>query len=633
MALDEAYRTAELIIEETRRTRGKGLNLVGLNLERLPESLSHLTQLQDLNLSNNQLVTLPEWLGEFTKLESLDLSHNQLTVLPEQLKKFTKLRLLNVSSNQLSTLPESLSRLAAQGRLKELYLQENPALGLPDEVLGPKPPMELLDYYFSTRGDGGQALRELRLIVVGRPKVGKTSLVKRLRGLPMDPFEAETHGIDILPLDLRCPDGPLYARLWDFGGQHVLHAMHEFFLRSRCLYLLVVEQRTSDGERDLTYWLQLIRSYAGDAPVVVALNQSKGIPRSLARAALERDYGPIFAWVPTECESEEKVIGANATIEALRKALADAAASMPEPRKLFPKKWLRIKQWLEGMKEPYLDYSTYAKCCSDLHEEDPVQQAALAQTMDELGVALNYARDPRLRDTTVLRPNWLANGIYALLRANILTPVLLAPEGILTEEKVGEILAVADQFKVLKAAEYPREKWAFLLRLMGLFQLSLALDEQGQRYLVPTLLPADEPPESAEPDGPNVVKLRYEFDVVPGPLVGRLLVRLYALIDGRKAWQRGAQLRYGQAQGRVRADLGETYVYATVAGSGHDRDELLEMIREALKEMFREYERLRVVEQWWHGKDWVPRSTLETFGVLPSEADRTDAMPRAGGAP
>jgi len=125
------------------------------------------------------------------------------------------------------------------------------------------PPKEILDYYFATRGDRGEELRELRLIVVGRPKVGKTSLIKRLLGRPMDPLEAETHGIDILPLDLTCPDGPLHARVWDLAASTLLHAMHEFFLRSRCLYLLVVEQRANDVERELTYWLQLIRSYAG----------------------------------------------------------------------------------------------------------------------------------------------------------------------------------------------------------------------------------------------------------------------------------------------------------------------------------------------------------------------------------
>ena len=560
-------------------TQLQWLHLGENQLTALPESLGQLTQLRELYLGTNQLEALPESLGQLTQLQSLDLPRNQLTALPESLGQLTQLRELNLADNQLTALPESLGELATKGVLQGIYLHENPALGMPDEVLGgrwidsgtarpPKPPKEILDYYFSTRGQAGQALRELRLIVVGRPKVGKTSLIKRLRGLPMDLNEVETHGIDILPLDLQCHDGPLYARVWDFGGQHVLHAMHEFFLRSRCLYLLVVEQRTSDVERDLTYWLQLIRSYAGDAPVVVALNQSKGIPRPLARAALEREYGPILGWAPTECESEAKVPGADATIEALRKALTEAAAAMPEPKKLFPKKWLEIKKWLEGMTEPYLEYATYAQHCRESHEDDPKQQAALAAAMDELGVALNYARDPRLRDTTVLRPNWLANGIYALLRANILTPNPLAPDGVLTVEKVGKILAVADQSKVLKAAEYPSEKWPFLLRLMNLFQLSFPLDEQGDRCLVPTLLPADEPPDSGEPDGPGVVRLRYEFNVVPGPLVGRLLVRLFALIDGRKAWQRGARLRYATAQARVWADLSETYVYATAAGGG-----------------------------------------------------------------
>jgi internalin A len=605
-------------------------------LKALPESLGQLARLETLDLSHNQLKALPESLGQLARLETLDLSTNQLTMLPESLGGLTQLQTVDLSSNQLTTLPELLRKLAS---LEELHLHGNPGLGLPDEVLGPrrhqsepgevpKLAWEILDYYFSTRGGGGEPLRELRLIVVGRPKAGKTSLIKRLRGLPMDLDERETHGIDILPLHLACHDGPLHARVWDFGGQHVLHAMHEFFLRRRCLYLLVVEQRVNDVERDLTYWLQLIRSYAGDAPVVVALNQSKGIARSLARAVLERDYGPIVAWVPTECEAEEKTPGADATIETLREALTKAAGEMKEPRQLFPVKWLAIKKWLEGMKEPYLDYATYARHCAELHEDDPKQQEALAATMDELGVALNYARDPRLRDTTVLRPNWLANGIYALLRANILTAKPLAPDGVLTIEKVGEILAAAEEAEVLKAAEYPPEKWPFLLRLMNLFQLSFPLDEEGRRYLVPTLLSADEPRESAEPDGANVVKLRYEFDVVPGPLMGRFLVRLFTLIEGRKVWQRGAQLRYATARARVWADLSETYVYATVGGEEHDRAELLEMIRETLKGMFCEYERLRVVEQWWHDGDWVPRGTLEKFGVLPREEEEDEnALP------
>ena len=81
----------------------------------------------------------------------------------------------------------------------------------------------------------------------------------------------------------------MQARVWDFGGQHVLHAMPEFFLTARSLYLLVL------GERDAAYWLQLIRSYAGPAPVVVALNKSGGRAREMDRRTLEDKCGPILA--------------------------------------------------------------------------------------------------------------------------------------------------------------------------------------------------------------------------------------------------------------------------------------------------------------------------------------------------
>ena len=40
-------------------------------------------------------------------------------------------------------------------------------------------------------------------------------------------------------LELACADGPVQARVWDFGGQHILYAMHEFFLTARSLYLLI----------------------------------------------------------------------------------------------------------------------------------------------------------------------------------------------------------------------------------------------------------------------------------------------------------------------------------------------------------------------------------------------------------
>ncbi|MGB8167999.1 MAG: COR domain-containing protein [Chthoniobacteraceae bacterium] len=611
------------------------LRLHNNQLTSVPEALGQLTALRLLNLGNNQLTSVPEALGQLTALHWLNLSDNQLTSVPEALEQLTSLQMLFLFSNQLTSVPEALRRLP---KLERLFLHDNPALGIPEDALGPtwqdvgnkatpKPPKEILDYYFSTRGGEGVALREMKLIVVGWGKAGKTTLVKRLAGEPMDPTERETHGILIRPIDLHCTDGGLKARVWDFGGQVILHSMHEFFLTARSLYLLVIEQRGDQAEKDAKYWLNLIRTYAPGAPVVIALNKSRGIERPIDRESLEQLYGPILAWVPTECLPEADCPGAEATIAALRTALTAAAEepTMPEPRKRFPKKWVEIKDWLEGLDQDgtnYLDYETFSRECTARGEPDPAKQAEVAALMHDLGVAMNYARDERLRDTTVLRPDWLANGIYAVLRANLFLPGQpLAPDAVLTRETLREIYKVAasDAVKMLKSHDYPREKSRFLLDLMNLFQLSFPISEDGERQLCPTLLQAEPPPGTDEPQGADRVQLRYEFAVVPAPLLPRFMVRTFSLIEQDKMWQRGAMLRYPGATARVWTTAEEKYVFATVAGPEGDRTDLLAIIRGTLTELFGEYRDLKVTEQRWFDGQWVPRQTLERFGVLEPE--------------
>ena len=642
-----AYDKAKQEIADCQKKKGTYLPLVDLRLTAIPPEIGELTHLKYLDISGNrltvlppqigllvnliqlfvtrtQIATLPSQIGQLTNLTHLNISHCQLTALPPEIGQLIKLTKLLLSYNQLTALPYELGRLMA---LKELLLHGNPGLGLPDDVLGPtfvsdspKPAREILDYYFSTRGKAGAALRELRLIVVGPPKAGKTSLIRRLNREELDKNESETHSIHIRPMDFTCRDGPMHTRVWDFGGQHVLHAMHEFFLSKRCLYLLVLEQRTERTEKDAKYWLRLIRSYAGDAPVVIALNQSRGVARPLARTELERDYGPIACWEPTECLSDAECPGAGATIEKLRAALTQSMDGMQEPRQLFPVKWKVIKDELEKMTEPFLDYPAFAaRCAKD--EPDPAKQEELAALMNDLGVALNYARDPRLRDTTVLRPDWLANGIYAILRANILTESPLVPDGVLTAEKLGPIYAAAQRAGMLRADEYPPAKYDFLLRLMGLFRLSFPLDDRDQKHLVPSLLSPDEPKDSAEPADADRIQLRYDFDVVPAPLIGRFLVGLFPLLEPGKVWKRGGCLRYALARAKVWIDVDEKSVFATIGGPDGDRKELLVMIRETMKQMFRDYRDLDVVEHWKHVGSFVPRPALERFKVLPPEED------------
>lgn len=603
----------------------RSLNLSNNNLQSLPDSISQLKNLRSLNASNNELTFIPESLEELNKLNSLSLGNNKIKKLPNSLCQLDELVFCSFTNNQLSALPDCFKKLK---RLNYLFLHENDDLGIPKEILGnishdkQALPSKILDYYFATRDNKGSELRELKLIVVGRGEAGKTSLIRRLNGESLNLAERETHGINITPLNLICHDGPVTARVWDFGGQHVLHAMHEFFLTSRSLYLLVLGEREDMAEHDAAYWLQLIRSYAGNAPVVIAINKNKGKSREMDRDSLERNYGPIVGWVSTECSE-----GYDATISNLRGELTKAANRMDEVRQLFPSKWWEIKQWLESMQTPYLDFEQYQTKCQELGEGDERNQKRLAGWLNDLGIAINYNDSKRLQNTTVLRPDWLANGIYAVLRANDTKhPSPLAPLATLTLDNLGEIYKGAEEIGMLQAADYPEEMWPFLIELMYLFQLAFPVDELGKKLLIPTLLQLEPPLNCEESKDSKRIRLRYQFNVVPGPLLPKLLVRTFSLISREKIWRRGAILSYGEAQARVWSTQDERWIQITAVGDKDDCQELLTMIRITLKELFYEYQNLKVVEQWEYYGEWVPRRTLEKFGVLESEQHEEDVF-------
>jgi len=107
------------------------LNLRGLRLTSLPDSISKLTALQKLDLSDNRLRELPDSISKLTALQKLDLSDNRLRELPESIGKLTALQKLDLSDNRLRELPESIGKLTV---LQWLDLSGHRLQKLPDSI-------------------------------------------------------------------------------------------------------------------------------------------------------------------------------------------------------------------------------------------------------------------------------------------------------------------------------------------------------------------------------------------------------------------------------------------------------------------------------------------------------------------
>ena len=290
------------------------LDLLGNQLTSLPESFGQLTSLTMLDLDDNQLTVIPESFGQLISLVGLDLRGNQLTTLPPEIDQLTALSTLDLSDNQLTMLPPEIGQLT----LDSLFLHGNPNLGLPNEVLGlPRYKVHresdrttaksILDYYFETRGEQGQALREIKLILVGRGEVGKSSMVDVLQRKKFVKNRKRTDGVAITPWEVKLSDGPAKVQMWDFGGQEIMHGTHQFFLTHRSLYVVMVDGRHDRAMQDAEYWLKLVRAFGGDSSVFIVMNRQKSDPFDLDRQYLADKYGvKLSHFFRTDCEKEER---------------------------------------------------------------------------------------------------------------------------------------------------------------------------------------------------------------------------------------------------------------------------------------------------------------------------------------
>lgn len=568
-------------IEQARRDRDTILWLDMLGLTELPAPIARLTQLRELSLAFNRLTQLPDFITRLTQLQWLDINSNRLIELPGNIGQLTQLQVLYLDGNQLSALPESLRNLT---QLKRLYLHGNKALRLPAEVLGstwleysatPANPNEILGYYFRMRA-GRRPLNEAKIILVGRGAVGKTSIVNQLVHKTFR-SERETEGIKITawPLTLR-KNEDVRLNVWDFGGQEIMHATHQFFLTERSIYLLVLNGRAGGEDADAEYWLKLIQSFGGNSPVIVVLNKSKEHPFDVNRSALEQKYPFIRGFVKTDCK-------ANLGIPELRRLVVQETDALEHLRDAFPAAWFSIKDSLAGMKKNYLSFDDYRAECARLGEKDPQAQESLAGYLHSLGIALNYREDPRLKDTHVLNPHWLTGGIYKILNADKL------------EQQKGEI-RLGDLPGMLDRKKYPKQMHPFILDLMKKFELCFSLPDEESRYLVPELLDKQEPTEAQDFRPEECLNFEYHYPVLPEGWLPRFIVRTHVLSDDTPRWRTGVVLKLEDNLALVRADVQDKKIFINVKGPVAGRRRLLSIIRANFDRMHADLPKLQPAE-------------------------------------
>lgn len=563
---------------------------------RLPDSLGELTALERLVLDSNQMGQIPEAIRRLQRLKSLDLRRNELTSLPAWIGDLAALEEMFLEENTLRRLPPSLKRLA---NLQRLCLHDNDGLKLPPEILGPRRSEEvvptlnnaaadILRYYFRAQRGPTRPLGEAKLILVGEGEVGKTSIVRQLvGGEAARPGEKRTEGIQITTWDLPAGpaegEAPIRLNVWDFGGQEIYYATHQFFLTQRTLYLLVIAGRAGEDQGRLHDWLRMIRSLGGDAPILVVVNKCEEHRAELNKSRLKKDYAPNLRGFHNVSCAQGK------GIDDLRKAIAREARALDHVNAPVPLAYFDIKAELaaEARTHDYLDYARYDQICRDHGLEEADERAQLLRQLHELGTVLNYG-DPasplRLADTNILNPVWVTKGVY----------------GILTDDRLRDrrgVLEPAMLADVLDPARYPPDRHGFLLDMMRKFEMCFDFpDSNGQRVLVPQLLPRDEPDLDWRPD--DSLSFEFHYKTLPPGLISRFLVRMqHNLTKKPTYWRSGVVLDVDGNRTLVRADEGTRRVLISAQGPEGGRRRALSVVRDRFREIHATLPKLEVDER------------------------------------
>ena len=577
-------------------------------LTTLPAEIGNLQSLQGLHLAGNKLTALPPSIGQLGSLTRFALARNQLRLLPPEIGRLTSLAHLDLRSNQLETLPDQLAELS---ELKELFLHGNEALGLSPSVLGADPTKRtghvsaksILDFYFGRQAGKSRPLNELKLILVGRGGAGKTSIARALRDLPFRAKEESTPGIALADWTMTTPGAqPVTAHVWDFAGQVITHALHQFFFSERSVYVLVLTGRENSERDDAEYWLRLIKAFGTDEeghgpPVVIALNKWDvvGARPHLDRGALQERYPFIRGFVEMDCKSGKGVAR-------LKSALRTEVHTLKWVREPFPEQWDAVRRALSTgrSKRAHMTYAEYRALCARHGVRDEDKQDSLAEILHNLGAALNYRTDPRLREATVLQPEWLTKNVYALMRR---------------AEKQTGVLKPAD-VALAVGARVDAAMQAYLLTIMERFEIAYAPKASASAWLVPQALP-DTQPKGVElfRQEPDATRLRYTYPALPEGLVARTIVRMHEFIEevkGQKQqWASGAVLTREGARALVRAEKQDRRVTITVIGPPKARQQLAGLCQSEMRDVHGDIPGLDPLEETQVLDEWVPTATLE----------------------
>ena len=391
---------------------------------------------------------------------------------------------------------------------------------------------------------------EAKLILVGNGKVGKTCLANRLI---TDKFVVEgiTEGINISEWITSAPDcgtSKIKLNIWDFGGQEIYHATHQFFLTTRSVYLLVWNARKIKDFGNIYYWLHTIEAFGGDSPIILVMSKMNESDDDLNLKDLKSKFPQIAYDLKVDSEDGKG-------ISILKEKISETAWNLPLMRAQWVDSWYKVREKLEGLRENWIPYDEFCKICvSEGLDDENIN--ILDGYLHELGVTLHFKDRIGLKNIVILKPKWATGAFYKILSTNS----VLHREGVLLHSELDQIW---------DKETYPSDIHPQLMELMNKFELAYELPDKSS-YLIPELLPKSAPDYDWEDEENLYFYYSYDSFLPPG-IITRFIVRMHQDIEKKEnglplCWREGTMLKLQNSRALVKMKPDEKQIEIRIIG-------------------------------------------------------------------
>lgn len=387
-----------------------------------------------------------------------------------------------------------------------------------------------------------ESLNEIKVILLGDAKSGKTSICKKLKFSTFDDNQNQTDGIVIEPFKFKTlahfsEQKKLHgttAYFWDFGGQEIMSSTHQFFMTKRSVYMLVLEaRRDAEADKTVRAWLERIRTFGGNSLVMVIGNKIDLMPSfGLDTTAIIRDYPEVCCFLNVSCKTDEN-------IEKLKNALEEYIPKAELFDTKIDARWIKIKNDLIKLTatEKKINETQFSAICRKHGVKEIEKQSQVVRFLNDLGIILHFD-EISLNEYYILDPLWVTIGVYRIITSEVAS----RNKGIISISDLTGIVNleshIADRHRPEYQIKYSSTECRYLADIMAQFKLCYYL-HNNDNILIPDLLDKETPQEEFGKFNLALerVTLVYEYRYLPTILIPRLIVELKN--DLCKVWRTG----------------------------------------------------------------------------------------------